>query len=119
MSLQEAQEAGARASAETSNIIPAPTETAAILPGAVTAPLHNANDSDVPMAPGDATQPIDPDDEVLDEAEMRRRAALLGRAGEDVVMAEDGDEEEDEEAAIARAIAMSLEEGKGGEDDKK
>lgn len=101
------------------------TDTAAVLPESVTQPLHNANDPDVPMVPGDAGDVPSAesapaavgDDEDMDEDEMLRRAMALSKGedtGEDVVMADDGegDEEEDEEAAIARAIAMSLQETK-------
>ncbi|OCF41016.1 26S proteasome regulatory subunit N10 [Kwoniella heveanensis CBS 569] len=147
MSLQEAEEAAARANPPATTSEPAaaaagpsaPTPpvaapatgdsadaSATLLPSAITAPLSNANDSDIPMAGGD--QPpaaaAAAEDEDEDEDEELRRAMALSR-GEDVDMdnefaahEDDGeDEDEDEEAAIARAIAMSLE-GAGKEEDK-
>ena len=144
MSLQEAAEASARnqpgesSTSTSANPDPVPdqaTTTAAVLPEIVTNPLHNANDPDVPTAPGDSggiptpapaavSSEIAGGNEEMDEDEMLRQAMELSRgidSGEDVVMAEqgEGDEEEDEEAAIARAIAMSLEEGKGEENKEK
>ncbi|OCF34879.1 26S proteasome regulatory subunit N10 [Kwoniella heveanensis BCC8398] len=147
MSLQEAEAAAARANPPATTSEPAaaaagpsaPTPpvaapatgdsadaSATLLPSAITAPLSNANDSDIPMAGGD--QPpaaaAAAEDEDEDEDEELRRAMALSR-GEDVDMdnefaahEDDGeDEDEDEEAAIARAIAMSLEEA-GKEEDK-
>ena len=60
-------------------------------------------------------------EEQEDDDEMLRRAMAMSR-GEDVTMGDVGadDDEDDEEAAIARAIAMSLEQQKGdGAGDKK
>ncbi|WVQ94163.1 hypothetical protein IAU59_001241 [Kwoniella sp. CBS 9459] len=152
MSLQEAQEAAARANppaTSTSTSEPsagpsAPTPpisapaagdsgdaSATLLPSAMTAPLSNANDGDIPMAGGDQPPIVgaaeaEDDEEDEDEDEELRRAMALSR-GEDVDMDNElaalegddneDDDEEDEEAAIARAIAMSLEEA-GKEDNK-
>ncbi|WWC97561.1 hypothetical protein V866_004445 [Kwoniella sp. B9012] len=129
MSLQEAQEAAARANpqaeAQPATIVPAgepsgpsgePSGSATLLPSALTQPLSNANDQDIPMVPGDAGLSGEQQgDEEEDEDEELRKAMALSR-GDDVEML-DEDEDEDDEAAIARAIAMSLEEAKE-EDDK-
>ncbi|WVR03087.1 hypothetical protein IAU60_000076 [Kwoniella sp. DSM 27419] len=124
MSLQEAQEAAARANppaavAEGSGssapapigqsaVDPAQGDTSgsgAVLPDAMTAPLSNAH-TDVPMVSGDAG-------EVSEHAGASDETPAVLAEG-DVDMMED--DEEDEEAAIARAIAMSLEEGKEQQD---
>ncbi|WVQ64310.1 uncharacterized protein L199_002472 [Kwoniella botswanensis] len=129
MSLQEAQEAAARANpqaeAQPATIVPAnepsgpsgePSGSATLLPSALTQPLSNANDQDIPMVPGDAGLSGEQQgDKEEDEDEELRKAMALSR-GDDVEMS-DEDEDEDDEAAIARAIAMSLEEAKE-EDDK-
>ncbi|WWD22691.1 hypothetical protein CI109_107184 [Kwoniella shandongensis] len=132
MSLQEAQEAAARsAPAPAANeagpsaptpptAAPAPaaaepeTTNATLLPSALTQPLSNPNDPDIPMAPGDSgvAPGIDAEEEEDDDEELRRAMALS--RGEDVDM--DEGEEEDEDEAIARAIAMSLEETKKEDD---
>ncbi|WVW81274.1 hypothetical protein I302_103265 [Kwoniella bestiolae CBS 10118] len=123
MSLQEAQEAAARANPPTSTETPASageaqasaSGSATLLPSALTQPLSNANDQDIPMVSGDQSQPQTAGEEE-DEDEELRRAMALSR-GDDVDMAEgEGDEDEDDEAAIARAIAMSLEEAKEEDD---
>ncbi|WRT63209.1 uncharacterized protein IL334_000112 [Kwoniella shivajii] len=137
MSLQEAQEAASRSnppattstsetpavaaavpsagpSASTPPAEGAASGSATLLPSAMTAPLSNPNDSDIPMVPGDSgITPNDDENDNDDEDEELRQAMALSR-GEDVDM--DDDDEEDEEEAIARAIAMSLE---GGKDDNK
>ncbi|RSH83980.1 hypothetical protein EHS25_005225 [Saitozyma podzolica] len=93
------------------------------LPSSLTAPLDNPFiPHPEPSAPGDSGvlppdhHPSIPHSEEEDEEEMLRRAMALsrGEGGDDFLMAEaeGDDDEEDEEAAIARAIAMSLEEAK-------
>ena len=139
MSLQDEAEASARRQAGESTSVaavasgsaPPPTETsgpeqtpvaAAVVPESVTQPLHNANDPNISVVPGDSGNvPVSAGDEEMDEDEMLRRAKAVSKGDhseEDVVMAESGEDEADEEAAIARAIAMSLEEPKGEEDKK-
>ncbi|KAK8844755.1 hypothetical protein IAR55_006605 [Kwoniella newhampshirensis] len=132
MSLQEAQEAAARSapapattaeptseagpSAPTPPAVEPETTNATLLPSALTEPLSNANDPDIPMVPGDAGEvPGGDAGEEEDEDEELRRAMALSR-GEDVDMEDDDGEEEDEEEAIAKAIAMSLEEAKKEDD---
>ncbi|WWC67306.1 uncharacterized protein I206_101214 [Kwoniella pini CBS 10737] len=131
MSLQEAQEAAARSNppattasssteqplinTESSNDT---SGSATLLPSAITQPLSNANDSDIPMVSGDKPGDenvvddvlVDQEEEDEDEDEQLRKAMALSR-GDDVDMNE-GEDDDDDEAAIARAIAMSLEETK-------
>ena len=124
MSMMEAEQAAARQAGPSTTTEAAASEptAAATLPASMTEPLSNANDSAVPAASGDGDATIGAEDENMDEEdedEMLRRAMALSRgeeAGEDVAMDDDDDDEEDEEAAIARAIAMSLEEGKEDKD---
>jgi 26S proteasome regulatory subunit N10 len=113
-------------STEQASLPPVETESATTLPPTMTQPLHNANDTTTPSAPGDSGEvphEVSMDDNEEDEEEMLRRAMALSRGDnpeDDVVMAEEGegDDEEDEEAAIARAIAMSLEEDQNKEGGK-
>ena len=106
------------------------TETAATLPESVTQPLHNANDPIIPQVPGDSgsipTSAAEAtteggDDEEKDALQRAKDMSSGKDLSQDVVMSEEveGDDvEDDEEAAIARAIAMSLEEAKGEQNEE-
>ena len=104
MSIQEAEQAAARnqpPAAETSAPAQPEPTAATTLPATITEPLVNANDAQVTPVAGDRG----------DATTASESQALLSQ---DVEM---GDEdEEDEEAAIARAIAMSLENPEGNDD---
>ena len=105
------------------------TETAAILPESVTQPLHNANDPIIPQVPGDsgsiptsaATAAAEGGEDEKDALQRAMDMSMGKEQSQDVVMSEEveGDDvEDDEEAAIARAIAMSLEEAKGEQNEQ-
>jgi 26S proteasome regulatory subunit N10 len=126
MSLAEANAAQPSSSAAASTSHPAEasdSSSSVQMPDSLTAPISNANESStaVPPASGDqSADMIDLQEEGEDEDEELRRAIAMSRGenpDDDVVMADDGegDDEEDEEAAMARAIQMSLEEGKDQE----